>query len=154
MLTHNTDTDTENVTYVAHLSWWLFVPKLLLCSVLAMGGIFALAREPGVVAYAFETVALAALAYAGYLVLKKKSVRAQVTPDHVLVTRKLISLHTVTLNLHRIESVDIDQSGLQRILGFGDVIIRGLGNEDVPLKGLAAPGEFKKAVLSPASSAV
>jgi hypothetical protein len=140
--------EDEQVLYTAYLSWWGFLPHLSASLVLIAIGAAASY-------YGRETI-FSHVAWLGFLgsllamgtTMVKQSVTAEVTAYHVLVKKELISLHTTTLNLHRIESVDIAQSFLQRLTGYGDVIIRGVGNEDVELPGVTRPHQLKQAVLA------
>jgi uncharacterized membrane protein YdbT with pleckstrin-like domain len=51
------------------------------------------------------------------------------------------------INLEKVESVDVDQSILGRIFGYGSVTIRGTGEAVEPLRDIAGPIEFRNAVM-------
>lgn len=138
----------DKVLYIGYLSWWAYVPQLISASVLIVVGAAARVYGEGTIFQHLVWVSLAGFLLGLEAVLVKQSVQARVTDHHVLVRRKLVSLHTVTLNLHRVESVDIGQSIFQRIGRFGDVVIRGVGTEDVVLPGVKYPEALKHAVLS------
>jgi hypothetical protein len=48
--------------------------------------------------------------------------------------------------MDKVESVDVDQSVMGRILNYGDIIIRGVGVGIEPLKNIEAPIEFRNHV--------
>jgi uncharacterized membrane protein YdbT with pleckstrin-like domain len=58
-----------------------------------------------------------------------------------------ISRRTVELNLQKVESVQVDQGFLGRMLNFGTVVIAGGGNPFAPLTGIADPLGFRRAFL-------
>jgi uncharacterized membrane protein YdbT with pleckstrin-like domain len=51
------------------------------------------------------------------------------------------------MNLDKIESVDVDQSVLGRIFGFGTVTVRGVGTTIDPIRGIADPIGLRHAVF-------
>ena len=71
-----------------------------------------------------------------------------VTDHRVIVKRGLLSLHTVEMNLDKIESVDVDQTLLGRMLGYGTVTIRGVGSSWDPIPQIADPISFRNAITT------
>lgn len=140
--------DTGAVLYGAGLSWWSFFIKLSIASAFVVSGAAAVHYGGDSFIRHLGWLALPGLLAIPGLVMKKQSITAYVTARHVVVKDQLISLHTTTLNLNRVESVDIHQTFMQRILGYGTVVVRGLGSEDLELRGLARPAQFKQAVLA------
>ena len=45
--------------------------------------------------------------------------------------------------MEKVESVDVDQSVLGRILDYGDVIVRGTGGGLAPMRNIDAPLELR-----------
>ncbi|MGD0636006.1 MAG: PH domain-containing protein [Beijerinckiaceae bacterium] len=69
--------------------------------------------------------------------------------NHRLICKKgLIARHTVEMNLDKVESVDVDQTVLGRIFGFGTVTIRGVGTTIDPIRGIADPIGLRQAVFA------
>jgi hypothetical protein len=50
--------------------------------------------------------------------------------------------------MDKVESVDVDQSVLGRVLDYGDITVRGTGSGLEPLKGIDAPIEFRNHVTA------
>jgi uncharacterized membrane protein YdbT with pleckstrin-like domain len=50
--------------------------------------------------------------------------------------------------MDKIESVDVDQSVLGRLFGYGTVTIRGTGEAVKPLRDVADPIGFRNAILA------
>jgi len=69
----------------------------------------------------------------------------KLTDRYVVLQRGLVSRHTSTVMLNRVESLDVDQSLWQRMTGYGTLTIRGTGSEDLRLPGLTDPVGFQTA---------
>lgn len=68
-----------------------------------------------------------------------------ITSKRVIIKVGLISRSTVEMNLNKIESVNVDQSILGRIFGYGTIIIVGSGGTREPFRAIMQPMEFRKA---------
>jgi uncharacterized membrane protein YdbT with pleckstrin-like domain len=62
--------------------------------------------------------------------------------------RGFIRRHTVEMNMDKVESVDVDQSIMGRLLNYGDVTIHGTGEGWEPLDRIDAPLEFRNHVTA------
>lgn len=67
-----------------------------------------------------------------------------ITNKRVIIKTGLISIKTVEINLQRIESVNVDQSVLGRLLGFGDIDIVGTGGTREKFRNIVEPLRFRK----------
>ena len=115
----------EKVEYEAKVSMWsllpLFVVGLLLIWVYGLGLIFW---------------AIAIMRY--------------MTTELVITNKKIISKFgfikrdTIEMLLPKIESIQVNQSVLGRMLNYGSVIVSGAGNPKAPVPGIASPIEFRK----------
>jgi uncharacterized membrane protein YdbT with pleckstrin-like domain len=70
-----------------------------------------------------------------------------VTNHRLICKNGLIARHTVEMNLDKIESVDVDQTVLGRMFGFGTVTVRGVGTTIDPIRGIANPIGLRQAVF-------
>jgi uncharacterized membrane protein YdbT with pleckstrin-like domain len=80
--------------------------------------------------------------------LKRFGTEVAVTDRRVIYKRGLIQRHTVEMNLDKVESVDVDQSLVARLLGYGTVTIRGTGQAIEPIRDMADPLRFRGAILA------
>lgn len=118
----------EKILYLGRVSWWsLFWPYLLLGVLLAPIGI-------GLV-----------LLVAAWI--QRATTEMAVTTHRVIIKRGLIRRHTVELNVQKIESVQVVQGLLGRMLNFGTVAIAGGGNPMADPMGIADPLAFRRAFL-------
>ncbi len=67
-----------------------------------------------------------------------------ITSKRVIIKTGLIRRRTVELNLNKIESVNIDQGILGRILGFGSIQIVGTGGTKEVFPNINKPLTFRK----------
>lgn len=88
-------------------------------------------------------VALLRLAKAG---IYKFSTEMAVTNRRVIAKFGLIQRASVEIPLLKIESVIIDQSVIDRILGSGSVAVRGTGTGMAPVRYIDNPIEFRNAL--------
>jgi uncharacterized membrane protein YdbT with pleckstrin-like domain len=71
-----------------------------------------------------------------------------VTNHRVIYKTGFINRHTAEMNIDKIESVDVDQSILGRILGYGTIDIKGTGASIEQLKRVAHAIELRSAITS------
>ena len=83
-----------------------------------------------------------------------KSTELGVTNKRVIVKTGFISRRTVELNLQKVESVQVDQGLMGRVLNFGTIVIAGGGNPFAPLAGIADPLGFRRAFLEAQEAAL
>ena len=67
-----------------------------------------------------------------------------ITNKRVIIKKGLIARETLEMNLMKIESVNVDQSILGRILGFGNITVIGTGGTRETFKRINRPLEFRK----------
>lgn len=71
-----------------------------------------------------------------------------VTNTRVIYKTGFIRRHTVEMNMDKVESVDVDQSLVGRILNFGSVRVRGTGASLERLDRVAHPLAVRNAITS------
>ncbi len=68
------------------------------------------------------------------------------TNQRVIVKEGIIKRETQEMFLKKIESIQVDQSVMGRMLGFGTISISGTGGQNDPFERIPDPLEFKKQV--------
>lgn len=68
-----------------------------------------------------------------------------ITNKRIIIKVGLISRKTIEMNLAKVESVNVVQSILGRILGYGTIIVIGTGGTREPFDLISGPLEFRKA---------
>jgi uncharacterized membrane protein YdbT with pleckstrin-like domain len=66
----------------------------------------------------------------------------------VISKRGFITRNTAEMNMDKIESVQVDQSVLGRLLDYGTVTVLGTGQGLEPIKRVAAPIAFRNAITA------
>lgn len=83
----------------------------------------------------------------GWVWMHTRSTEIAITTKRVIAKFGFISRRTVEINLAKVESIQVDQGLLGRMLDFGTVIIAGAGNPVAPIAGVANPLQFRRAFM-------
>jgi uncharacterized membrane protein YdbT with pleckstrin-like domain len=143
----------EVVRHVASLHWILYAPGALL---LIAAGVIALARPDASAHWLVHGVAVVAawLCFAAGLFLIARAwfewwtTEMAVTDRRVVYKTGFIWRDTIEMHMDKVESVDVRQSILGRILDYGDVEIRGVGAGLEPLHLIAQPLELRNHITA------
>jgi uncharacterized membrane protein YdbT with pleckstrin-like domain len=137
----------ETVGYTTTLHWVVYLPAIGLWLLAFI--MLALGSTAGPVALLVALVsALAGLALAVAAWFRRWTTEIDVTDRRIVYKRGFIRRHTVEMNMDKVESVDVDQSILGRMLNYGDITIRGTGVGIEPLHNIDAPLEFRNQVTA------
>ena len=136
---------------IGRLHWVIFGRAILFA---AVGfAILAIARE--VVPQMKDVVEIAgglALAFALLAFLQavfRRSITELAVTDHrVIYKRGFLRRHTVEMNMDKVETVDVDQSVLGRLLGFGTIHVHGTGQGIENLNRVASPVRLRNAITA------
>jgi uncharacterized membrane protein YdbT with pleckstrin-like domain len=71
-----------------------------------------------------------------------------VTNKRVIAKSGLISRHTVEQRIQKIESIRVNQGIMGRMLDYGTIMVHGTGGATTPIRNVADPFAFKRAVES------
>jgi uncharacterized membrane protein YdbT with pleckstrin-like domain len=96
--------------------------------------------------------ALLALSAALRAFIRRATTELAVTDHRVIYKSGLLSRHTIEMNRDKVESVDVDQSLLGRILGYGTVIVRGTGGSLEPIRNIGDPLRFRTHITASPST--
>ena len=140
----------ETVRHIARISWVTYLPGLFLW---AVAGVLAglLPSEP---ALHFFVLTVAAIVFIiGTMLLARAwfyrvTTEIAVTDRRIIYKRGFIRRYTVEMHMDKVESVDVDQSILGRLLDYGDVIIHGTGVGLEPLQNIDHPLELRNHITA------
>jgi uncharacterized membrane protein YdbT with pleckstrin-like domain len=104
----------EQVVYEAKLHWIIF---------LSLKAIFTLFIAP-----------LIAMSTSEFAITNKR----------IIIKVGLFSRYTLEMNLNKIESINVNQSVLGRMLGYGTIVVIGTGGTKEPFAGISDPITFRK----------
>ncbi|HMD74699.1 MAG TPA: PH domain-containing protein [Steroidobacteraceae bacterium] len=96
-------------------------------------------------------IAGSAIAVVGAVLLLPPWIRSTssefaVTNKRVLIKVGLIRRHSLELLLQKIEGIGVDQGILGRVLGFGTIIVSGVGGTKEAFRMISNPLEFRRQV--------
>ncbi len=139
----------ERLIYEAELSWVGYLPGLVVLIVaglvLAIGG--ELLGWPLWVDIVAGVIALAALWLLARAWFERWTTEVAVTDRRVIHKTGFIRRSTIEMSVEKVESVDVHQSLLGRLLDYGDVIVRGTGAGLAPLQQIHAPLTFRSKLI-------
>ncbi|WP_407186740.1 PH domain-containing protein [Bradyrhizobium centrosematis] len=142
----------ERVLYSTNAHWIFYFPAIL--AWIATLALLILSRQSTVdwlVLLCLGAAALAALA-ALYWTIKgwfhRFTTETDVTNLRVVHKTGFIKRRTFEMALDKVESVDVDQTILGRILNYGDVTIRGVGEGIETIKTIASPLAFRSSITT------
>ena len=142
----------ERVLYSTNAHWIFYFPAILAWIVAIV--LFALSRQSDI--YSVEMlclfgsglVALAALYWTVKGWFHLFTTETDVTNLRVVHKTGFIKRRTFEMALDKVESVDVDQTILGRILNYGDVTIRGVGEGIETIKTIASPLAFRSSITT------
>jgi uncharacterized membrane protein YdbT with pleckstrin-like domain len=80
--------------------------------------------------------------------IRKVTTEVSVTNKRVIKKTGLIQRLTAEMNMDKVESVDVDQSILGRLLDYGTIVIRGTGSGLEGLRYIAKPLALRSAIIA------
>jgi uncharacterized membrane protein YdbT with pleckstrin-like domain len=124
----------ESVMHLGRTSWWSLSGYLFFGVVLLPVGV--------------------GLILLGLAWVKQRSTELAVTNKRVITKFGFIQRDTVELNIQKVESVQVQQGIMGRMLGFGTIVIAGGGNPQAPVPGISDPMGFRRAFLEAQETAL
>lgn len=101
--------------------------------------------HPGVKILSFFLIILGVLKFAQMMIVKATT-EIGVTDVRLVYKQGLVARAVGEINIDRVEGVNVLQGVLGRILGYGRVMVRGMGVGEVVLPPIEQPIRFKKAI--------
>ena len=143
----------EQVRHISSIHWIMYWPGVVVALLAVVAYWFSETRHlPGIwryTAYALALVAVVLLIQQWFL---SWITEIAVTNRRVIYKKGLIRRQTNEMNMDKVESVQVDQSILGRILDYGTVVITGTGAGLEALPGIAQPIELRNSITGVAHS--
>ena len=138
----------ETILYRTTVSRTLYIPGLLVLLLAIAVYIVSnhmLISKPWV--YGLTIIpALVALWLLAKAWFRRWTTEIAITNRRIILKRGFIRRHTIEMNMDKVESVDIDQSLVGRMLNYGDVVVRGTGEGFERLRVIDSPLKFRSEV--------
>jgi uncharacterized membrane protein YdbT with pleckstrin-like domain len=142
----------EKVLYSTNAHWVFYLPAIGAWIVAAI--LFVLSRSTiveGVILLclsASAVVAIVALYWTAKAWFHRWTTETDVTNKRVVHKTGFVKRRTFEIALDKIESVDVNQSILGRMLDYGNVTILGVGEGKETIATIAAPLSFRNAITA------
>jgi uncharacterized membrane protein YdbT with pleckstrin-like domain len=128
----------ESVVYRTSLHWIIYLMPVIL---VGFGATLAFGQPwPGL------TLLAAGLMLVLASWIRQISSEFAVTTSRVIVKTGWLSRRTIEINLSRVESIQVDQGLLGRMLNYGTILVIGTGGTKEPFTLIADPLAFRHAV--------
>jgi uncharacterized membrane protein YdbT with pleckstrin-like domain len=140
----------EKVLYSTNAHWIFYLPAIA-AWIVALALVAAAGAFPPMALVGLPAAAVIAVA-AIYFTIKgwfhRLSTETDVTDRRVVHKTGFINRRTFEMSLDKIESVDVNQSIMGRILNYGDVTILGVGEGKQKIATIASPLAFRSAITA------
>jgi uncharacterized membrane protein YdbT with pleckstrin-like domain len=136
----------EQVIRTGRMHWIVYAPGMLLLFV-ALAVAFASSASPAVIPIVAAVIALFGVAQIAAAGFEKWTTEIVVTNRRVVQKRGFIRRDTAEMNMDKVESVIVNQSLMGRILGYGNVVVRGTGTGIEGLHHIADPLDLRSAIV-------
>lgn len=148
----------EKVIYQTRLHWvvmfWHIVLSVLLLELPALGLLYyAFSHQQELTPQTMHLMqggGIALILISGIVIaagaIKRNATEMAVTTRRVVVKTGLASRKTIEMLLNKIESIEVSESGMGRVLGYGSITLIGTGGTSEPFHLMARPLEFRNQV--------
>jgi hypothetical protein len=147
----------ETVVYQTRLHWvvmlWHIVLSVLLLELPALALLFYAFThqdmEPRTL-HLMQGGGIALLLISGIVIavgaIRRNATEMAVTNRRVVVKTGLAARKTIEMLLNKIESIEVNESGMGRVLGYGSITLIGSGGTSEPFHLMARPLQFRNQV--------
>ena len=139
----------EKIRFITRLHWNIFIPGVCLGVLALITGLFAAAATEVRIPFLWITTFLAIVALAALLQawFKQATTEIAVTDRRIIYKTGFISLDSNEMQMDKVQSVEVKQTVMGRLLNYGDVRILGAGQQNMEqLKNIESPIEFRNHV--------
>ena len=142
----------EKVLYSTNAHWIFFLPAIIgwiVAAAFLVGSGFVPAGPPALVCLSLAAIsAIAALYKTATAWFHRWTTETDVTNFRVVHKTGFVERQTFEMSVDKVESVDVNQSILGRILNYGDVTVLGVGEGGKTLDMIASPLSFRNAITA------
>jgi len=140
----------ENLVMVGHLHWIVYWHAITLL-VVGTGLVFwewAASHNDVLISISAIVFGAPFLYFFVRTWIERWTTEFAVTDRRVIFKRGLITRHTAEMNMDKVESVDVDQSVLGRMLDYGTIHVIGTGQGIEHLHRIAAPLALRSVIIA------
>jgi uncharacterized membrane protein YdbT with pleckstrin-like domain len=141
----------ETVVHVTRLHAVIFLPAILwfAAAIALLIGALTLSGDLRIGGEALAAFAAIFGLVAGVpALIRRATTELAVTDRRVIYKSGVLARHTLEMNRSKVESVDVNQSVLGRILNFGTIVVRGTGGSLEPIRMISDPLTFRSHITA------
>ena len=142
----------EKVLYSTNAHWMFYLPAIaawiVAVAFLIISRMFVTETSMLFCLALAAISALVALYWTGTAWFHRWTTETDVTNLRVVHKTGFIKRRTFEMSLDKVESVDVNQSILGRILNYGNVTVRGVGEGAETIKTIASPLDFRNHITA------
>ena len=142
----------EKVLYSTNVHWIFYLPAIaawIVAFAFLIGSWLVVTDTPMLLCLSLAVIAaLVALYWMLKAWFHRWTTETDVTNLRVVHKTGFIKRRTFEMSLDKVESVDVNQSILGRILNYGDVTVRGVGEGAEIIKTIASPLAFRSHITA------
>jgi uncharacterized membrane protein YdbT with pleckstrin-like domain len=140
----------EQVVHVGRLHWIMYLPAIVvLCIGLAVLAVPSTSDNRAIIYIISGVLVLIAALSAFRAWFRQFTTEIAVTDRRIIYKTGFIARHTAEMNMHRVETVAVEQGIIGRVLNYGTVHIRGTGAGIENLTMVANPLALRSAITAP-----
>ena len=135
----------EQVRHTAKLHWIMYWPGLLflLSAIAAFVLAYSATRGGTLWTYLAGVLAVVALGFLFREWFVQWTTEIALTDRRIIYKEGFVRRSTVEMHMDKVESVDVEQTIIGRLLDYGTVTVKGVGTGFEPLKMIAAPLDLR-----------
>jgi uncharacterized membrane protein YdbT with pleckstrin-like domain len=143
----------ETIVYATRMHWVIYVRTIVLlivCIILAAAAVSTSDKQNISLALSIAAIIFALLGVSAGLraFIRRATTELAVTDHRVIYKTGLLARHTIEMNRDKVESVDVDQTLLGRIFGYGTIVVRGTGGSLEPIRTIGDPLSFRSHITA------
>lgn len=142
----------EEVITRAHVSWLSYLVSIMVTVILLLLGLIALIGssintngESNSSGLAWFLIIIAVVILSN-IALTIATTELALTNKRVIAKFGFIRRSTIELRLDKVESIGVNQGILGRMLGYGNIVIKGTGGTGTPIPSIKKPLDFRRIV--------
>ena len=140
----------EQIRYRGHLHRIIFVPAGAFAVLAVLALVIAMQSGDWPLFWGLAIPALVAYVWAQIIYTTSEFA---ITNKRVVIKVGWLRRRTVETMLSKVEGINVDQSVLGRLLGYGSIVITGTGGTAEPFRNIGNPFEFRRQVQAQVSAA-
>jgi uncharacterized membrane protein YdbT with pleckstrin-like domain len=142
----------EKIMYTTRLHWSVLIGSVAAALLLAAVGLALLVAGPAMSGAQSRSIQMDAgfallflsLCFLGQGLLKRNATEMSVTNRRLVIKTGILSRRTIELLLGKVESIQVQESFVGRMLGYGTIIVHGTGGTPESFHKIAHPLEFRR----------